>query len=297
MLGFFNKNRKWNISILVIFVLLASSVIGILTMNFVKQLMNYTESVYSYNKAYYHSKAWMELSLVQMDNLWLWFSRNIWSWNNEIFTSNFDCDYCGFEIDIEGKSKIWSKNFWNQDTCELSNALFLEDGASLILPMFSQVDHDSVYDSLITWEIYDKNIFLYRDYLKFYTKNDFQWDFNVWLFFVSNNDVQRDLLFLKSYEASEDLFEQYFGDYDNYYNNLDINNLDYLAYLLLTNVSGEEQYFCIGMDDINVWWIEKNILITTDKIFVSSRWFFKDKVVGLKWIYSQSIPDFFINTY
>jgi len=52
----------------VIFVLLASSLIGILTMNFVKQMVSYTNDMNSYNKSYYYAKAGLELALVEINN-------------------------------------------------------------------------------------------------------------------------------------------------------------------------------------------------------------------------------------
>ena len=49
--------KSGNISILVIFVLLASSLLGILSMNFVQQMMQQSTIVNSYYKTYYLSKA------------------------------------------------------------------------------------------------------------------------------------------------------------------------------------------------------------------------------------------------
>jgi len=60
------KKKSGNISILVIFVLLASSLLGILSMNFVQQMMKQSAVVHNYYKAYYLSKAGLEISLAQV---------------------------------------------------------------------------------------------------------------------------------------------------------------------------------------------------------------------------------------
>lgn len=51
------KKKSGNISILVIFVLLASSLLGILSMNYVQQMMKQSSAVQSYYKSYYLAKA------------------------------------------------------------------------------------------------------------------------------------------------------------------------------------------------------------------------------------------------
>jgi hypothetical protein len=51
------KRKSGNVSILVIFVLLASSLLGILSMNFVKQMMEQSAVVTAYYKSYYLAKA------------------------------------------------------------------------------------------------------------------------------------------------------------------------------------------------------------------------------------------------
>lgn len=51
------KKRQGNISILVLFVLIAASLMGVLTMNFVNQMIYDANTVLSYYKSYYISNA------------------------------------------------------------------------------------------------------------------------------------------------------------------------------------------------------------------------------------------------
>jgi hypothetical protein len=57
--------RKANISLLVIFVLLASSLIALLTMHQIQNLMSYGATTSNYFRAYYLAKAGLELALTE----------------------------------------------------------------------------------------------------------------------------------------------------------------------------------------------------------------------------------------
>jgi hypothetical protein len=41
---------------------------GILSMNFLNNLLSYTDNSYSYYKSYYYAKAGLELALTEVDN-------------------------------------------------------------------------------------------------------------------------------------------------------------------------------------------------------------------------------------
>ena len=71
------KKKSGNISILVIFILLASSLLGILSMNFVQQMMKQSAVIHSYYKAYYLSKAGIELGLTQIKHRGIGFNYTI----------------------------------------------------------------------------------------------------------------------------------------------------------------------------------------------------------------------------
>ena len=65
-----NKKLKGNISLLVILILLASSVIGLLSINQIQRLINYF-------RAFYLAKAWTELWLTEVYNRENWFEDEI----------------------------------------------------------------------------------------------------------------------------------------------------------------------------------------------------------------------------
>lgn len=290
------KNPKWNISILVIFVLLASSLIGILTMNFVKQMVSYTNDIYSYYNSYYYSKAGLELSLVEISNAGIWFSNEI---NNEdnIFLDNFDCENCDFDVKIEGKTQYLSDRFWLSTGCNDDNAFVLSEGESIALPLFVQENIESNNDLFSSWISYDNQLLKYVEDIRFENNQDFDWEFNLGLIVLLDNVVQRDLIFVKSIDWSRDMIEDYFEAYFSYYWDEALDNENYLSYLLITNVEDDLASFCLTIDDVNVGWLDKDIYLPTTKFFISSIAGFLDKTVGLSAIYGQPIPWFLLNTY
>ncbi len=291
-----SKKYSWNISILVIFVLLASSLIGILTMNFVKQMVSYTNDMHSYYKSYYHAKAGLELSLVEINNAGIWFSNQIWS-GDDIFVDNFSCSTCDFDVEIQGKTQYLSDKFWLGTWCGDENAFVLIKWESMALPLFVQEDINNNLEVFDDSDEYNIDLLKYVDELEFNSNQDYDGKFNLWLIVLLDNVVQRDLLFIKSYDWDKQMIRNYFKDYFAYYWDDIFKNKEYLAYLLMTNVDNNESSFCISIDDINEWWLSKMIYIPTMKFFVSSISSFLDKTVWLNAIYSQPIPWFLLNTY
>lgn len=82
------KRLKGNISLLIIFVLLASSVIALLAINQIQNLMSYGNMTFNYFRAHYIGKAWLELWLTEVYNRDDGFSTAVASWDS-IVTENF----------------------------------------------------------------------------------------------------------------------------------------------------------------------------------------------------------------
>ena len=62
------KRLKGNISLLVILILLASSVISLLSINQIQRLLTYWNMTFNYFRAFYLAKAWTELWLTEVYN-------------------------------------------------------------------------------------------------------------------------------------------------------------------------------------------------------------------------------------
>ncbi len=288
---------KWNISVLVIFVLLASSLIWLLTMNFLRQMTAYTQNFYGYHKAYYISKAGLELALVEIKNSGIWFTNYI-SGGQEIFWQNFDCDNCDLELNIKWKSQYLSNLFWLWEFCNDENSFKLQWGESLIVPLFTQteiVNNAAVFDDDNIK--YSNNIVKHRDSLKFVSNQNFSFQLNLWLILLSWDDLQKNYLFIKTYDAWANVLGTYFDEFDAYYGSDILNNLNYLSYMIISNPNTEKISFCLKMDDINFGWTAITIELATNKFFISSLWTFAGKTIWLQAIYGQPIPNFLTNTY
>ncbi len=296
------KVIKWNISILVIFVLLISGLIWVLTMNFIKQMLWYTNDIYSYHKSYYYANAWLELALVEIDNAGIWFSNNVWS-GDDIFVDNFECINCDFSLNIEGKTQYLSDRFWLNDECSEDNSFVLQSGWSLVLPLFTQEEISSNADLFELDEIsYNRELLEYTDEFKFINTAVFWWQrFNVWLFILSGSDIQKDLLFIESLDGSDDMISTYFDDYINYYTQTVfdelINNENYLMYLVISNINEDLASFCIHMEEVPMPIGNKVIYLPTANFFVNSLGSIGDKSVWLQAIYRQPVPSFLVNSF
>jgi len=150
------KKKSWNISILVIFILLASGIIGILTMYFVRQILHYNGTVLSYYKSYYLAQAGLELSLAQTTYRKIWFEYSVHSWD-AIIQENFDCYACNFETTISGNTNYLSKSFLPVETCTEDIAFSLSAGESLVLPLYKD-SYKKVSQSNVFWELRTKNL-------------------------------------------------------------------------------------------------------------------------------------------
>lgn len=283
------KKHKWNVSILIILVLLACSMMWILTMNYLNNLISYTDDTYGYYKSYYIAKAWLELALTEIDNTQIWFSQAI-SEDDPINLNNFSCIWCHFVSEVRWRSPFISNYFWQSTWCDENTALSLLSGESITLPLFydNSANFAQVFDSVD----HVKNIANYLNILRLIPV----WSYPVWyelgLWVVFENS---EYIFMKSMPLvqSENMFANYLDDFVDYYWNVLMDN--WLLYLVISNPNDEEVKFCIW----NKEWLDpyKTESRPTTKYFIMSRWEYKWKTIWLQAIYAQPIPSFFISPY
>ncbi len=290
------KNKiKWNISILVIFVLLASSLMWVLTMHFVKQMMSYTSQINDYYKSYYISKAGLELALTEIDNAGIGFFRDS-NDQDDIFEQNFDCSNCDLDLSIQWRSNHVSDSFWLSTGCDDNNAFVLNRWESFVLPLFVQNVPDSHFEFFQQPEPDYKSIAKYMDKINFVSNNDFPNDLSVGLVIFSGDTVDRDYVLIKTLDSKKDLFSRYYDHFVDYYDEGIFENSDNLIYFVISNVDDDSVSFCIDIPDITEWGLDKKINIATNKFFVQSIGTYHNGVVGLQAIYGQPIPSFLANT-
>ena len=284
------KNRKLNgnISILVILVLLACSLMGILSMNFLNNLIQYTDNSYTYYKSYYIAKAGLELALTEIDNSDVWFSHIIPV--SDSINNNFGWNEEWFNVSIFWRYTFLSNEFWTKtNVCNDKTALSIPAKWSMTLPMF--YDNSSDYYTILSANSTYNYLANGRDKLEV----TYSWEQNpildIWVVFQSWDSILWDYIYMTWLTFNNNFFKNYFHDFDSMYPKAW--DYKYLSYIVISNPTNDDVKFCI-----NVWNDQnKEYAWPTTKYFISSRWQYKDKTVWLQAIYAQPLPSFFINPY
>lgn len=295
-----NRKLKWNISVMVILILLACSLMGILTIIFLRSLIVYTDDSYGYYKSYYMAKAWLELALTEIDNTDVGFQNSVNSWD-AIVVNNFTCPWCSFTSEIKWRSGFIWNYFWKSNECSEDNKLIIHSWWSMVLPMF--YDNSTGFYELLPWKYSHclswnncKNLFSKRKDL---TMTGGQGkELNIWVIFLnSEDDISLEYLYMQTWNALSYFFSQYFNAFQGYYADLQLWSIlsDYidrnklLPYIVLSNSTGSDLKFCISNSQTRDW--------PATKYFISSVWEYMWKTVWLQAIYEQPVPSFLINPY
>ena len=135
-----NKKLRGNISLLVILVLLATSVITLLSINQITRLITYWNQTFNYFRAYYIAKAWTELWLAEVYNREDGFNNkipkesSIVSWNLLEEYSTFN-PY--FDTIITWSFKYLTNDARESNECNSWNTIRLGTGEWIMLSLFS----------------------------------------------------------------------------------------------------------------------------------------------------------------
>jgi len=133
------QNKKGNISILIIFILIASGLIWVLTMHFVQQMLHYNGTIMRYYKSYYLARGGLEMSLTQIHHRGVGFEYSIKS-GDTLLEKNFDCrPNCFITTKIQWRSQVLHNEPRQSSECETDLAYTLNPWESLILPMFQDL--------------------------------------------------------------------------------------------------------------------------------------------------------------
>lgn len=304
------KKRSGNISILVIFVLLASSLLGVLSMNFVQQMMKQSAAVTSYYKAYYLSKAWIELWLTAIQHRGIWFQYTV-NTGDALVRDNFFSGYTySLFTTISGTASLLSQKFWQSSGCDFPYVL--SGGESLIIPLFRDTTPWTLGE-LFTKQISYTNLAQLLDEIEFLPP----WvngDVTYGILILSGNALSQNGTFFQSWTLNWGIstFKQQFEEYlktiedrQLYGDEVDLQqryNWSWLIdhgfrmYLLISNSSRSEESFCIVLPSSEALPWQINIL-PTDTFFIQSQASFGDQRVGLDASYAQPIPGFLFNAY
>lgn len=307
-------NKKWNISIIVTFILALVSLLALLSANYTREIVNNAGTLKNYYKTYYLANAWIETSLVAINQYWFWFEEKISSWNK--INENFDCNQidCYFTSNIKSivhfnESNDIFINNWDNDICNEDNAITLERWETYSIPLFYdpnkwdtnllvvsklQKDMDIEIENIWKNKLFAISISLgdWRDNLHNRQKLVMTWTIND----ISINWFLHELhlMQLNTWEIPNSWELVY-----NFWNQTSVilpisstfhqlNN-----YLLISNLSDINDpkiaQFCIKINN------EKSELVSPN-IVITSQWKFANQTVWLQAKKSVNIPDFLFNT-
>lgn len=303
--------KKWNISILVIFVLLASSLLGILSMNFVQQMMKQSATVTSYYKAYYLSKAWIELGLTTIQHRGIWFAYVV-DTGSAIILENFltGATY-SLSTTISGTASLLSKKFRQEHTgCDFPYVL--SGGESLILPLFRDITSWPIANLFDTGMKYENLATIFKNnQIRF--DSEFDWETTFGMLILSGDELSQNGMFFKKWtlrwlSTFKDEFENYLGTLDsvqyplesqlknNYEKSWLIDN-GFRMFLLVSNSSSTSQSFCVHVEAKEPAVPGQTDILSADTFFLQSQASYGNQIVALDASYAQPIPWFLFTTY
>lgn len=289
-----NKKLKGNISLLVILVLLATSVITMLSINQITRLITYWNQTFNYFRAYYLAKAWTELWLAEVYNREDGFNHAV-SNESEIVTWNLVWEFIGFNPYFD-MTISWSFETITNDIrnlkCDGNNKIRLETGAWIMLSLFSDKTKWT-FQILSTWtnEKYIEELnandikeLILTDASQ--NKNQLTFAFFTYAYDKELEDYVMDDIIVSDEKIPNDL--KSFLTNDNYAKSL-VEKHNKKKYLTIKNSWNDPIEFCVTMDTMD------KKLIPYSNSLVTSIWHYWDTEVWIQSIVKKWIPDWTLN--
>ena len=276
-----NKRLKGNVSLLVILILLASSVISLLSINQIQRLLSYGNMTFNYFRAFYLAKAWTELWLTEVYNRWDGFSHRVDSWNI-IISGNLVWIYTGFEPYFD-MTITWSFYTLTDDikysSCEW-NKIRLTSGAGIMLPLFSDDAWNKEVNMILSdysWVNKDSEF----ENLSFDDSVHWEWwsnSFTFWLFDYDDNGNMNNIV-VTGWSDLKNFLQENIGTMD----------IESRKYLTIKNpwTWNEVAEFCIKNND--------NKLIPYSDFLITVFWHYGDMEVWIQSVVKKWVPDWTLN--
>lgn len=269
-----NKRLKGNVSLLVIFILLACSVIALLSINQIQRLLTYWNMTFNYFRAFYIAKAGTELWLTEVYYREAGFEQSIGTW--DAIVSWLALGYSGFNpyftMNISWTFQYLTDDVRYTNECTENNKITLGTGEWIMLSLFTD-ETDWINNILSPSENDDKIQPLTPEQIR---KIDFWnnvWSFTFWIFAYEWWDMI-DVIVLN------------WGNLDTFRDKVEVSNFlrDYQynrrKYLTIKNSGNEPVSFCISWE----WYIPySDSLITV-------RWYYGDMEVWLQSVVKKEVP-------
>ncbi len=282
--------KQWNISLLVLFVLVACSLIGIMAVQYTKHIAIQTNQIHNYYKSYYLAKWWNEIGLSLLQIRWEWYSIKI-NENDDLVKDNINAS-TKFWIEIIWKNSLLSD--WHPKTNSCTNKINISWGESLILPLFIDEPNNNINEHFSEQKYYSNKSYILKD-IKI---RDLETTQNIWIWIIlsSSGTIKESGIF---FETEIFWWENFFEDFNVKAHNLfredndpSIRNRQYdndlQNYLIIANKNDTQLEFCLQIP----W--DNNLPLP--KTYISSFWYSNWKKISLESIYKLPIPSYLIDS-
>lgn len=320
------KYRRGNVSILVMFIMIASALIGLLAMHFVQQMLKYSWVIHDYYKSYYLANAGVEMWITESTLRGIGFSTNVAS-GSSFFKNNFLCDdenenVCDLQMKVVGKTAMLGEKIWIEkiEDCTKENAFHLKQWENIILPLFTEqafstqkdnieqldsmknkgktpenrgenLSNTTTYTSFLEQDIKDiKLTVLTSSSAKkanfWFVAMEKEGDSSNYKLWAYNSEI----VYFKQLDFGTENISTIIDSFTEMYPNVFQKNF---LYFMIGNPSKEDLAFCIqSSKKIN----DQTLLLPTQKFQISSLGTYHNDTIGLEAQYRQAIPSFFMNT-
>lgn len=285
---FRNKRLKGNISLLVILILLASSVISLLSINQIQRLLTYGNMTFNYFRSFYIAKAWTELWLVEVYNSKDWFNSHVETWDN-VVVWNLLPEYSGFnpyfDVTITWRFEALTNDIRNTVCEDEENYIRLSSWAWIMLSL--SYDNTNELSKILSDKEDSKDIQTMDlntiTALDFSNTNNTELTFSIFVYGQECEDGE-------CFEVMKDIIVHTWTDLGEFLKRDDVNNLlssssDNKKYLTIKNSSSNEAEFCIK------W--SSDIPYSNSIITVQSN--FWDMEVWIQSVVKKWVPDWSLN--
>lgn len=283
-------HKKGNISLLVLFVLVACSLLGILAVQYTRHMAIQTSQIYNYYKAYYLAKGANEIGLSLIKLRWAGYSLEIHPTDTfvqqNILTGN------AFSLIIQGESSLLSQEHPNSKEC--NQPLLIPWNKSTIFPLFVDSAHSWIANNFTEQYNYKNKSNLLKTILITGLETPRPVSIGI---IISSWWITSDLgiFFMSGIFQGYDFFEilkhniqQSFNATDDRYVKNREEQFWLQNYLIIANTSPQDLRFCLQLPD--------NKTLPFPKTYISSFGYAWTKKIGIETIYQQPIPSYLIDS-
>lgn len=283
-------HKKGNISLLVLFILVACSLLGIIAIQYTRHMATQTSQIYNYYKAYYLAKGWSEIGLSLMKLHGIWYELAILQ--NDPFVQKNISSGSAFSLTIHGASNIISQGHPENKLC--TDPLTIEKDESYILPLFIDTPPKELFTHFSLDHFYTNKSNLLSSLTISGLQNTNT--INIGLIISSWGAISELGMYFSSEIFQGDSFFEVFSDkvqqkFNTTNDTILMNRREEPAlqnYLIIANKGSQEIQFCLTLPE--------NEKLPLPKTVISSFWYAGTKKIGLESTYQQPIPSYLIES-